>query len=230
MSEPRWHEVAQRIRDSEGKDGAEKICHVAVSLLSGSQASISLFVDNAYLALAETGPVALLLDETQFALGDGPVFEVQTSRIPVVVEDTFSTPFMSASPAFGPIVQGKGIRSIATFPLRVGGASLGSLNVYREQSGPLDTQEYADGLIAASFALSEAIDYRAGIAEDIAREELSERFATSHLQIAAGMVAEALNCTIVESLVLIRARAFADDVPVTEIARKIKDRKLMLQR
>jgi GAF domain-containing protein len=230
MSEPRWHEFARRVRDVEGKNDADKICRVAVSLLSGLQASISLFVDNAYLALAETGPVALLLDETQFTLGDGPVFEVQTSGIPLVIEDTFAAPFMSASPAFGPIVQAKGIRSIATFPLRVGGASLGSLNVYREKSGPLDTQQYADGLIAASFALSEAIDYRAGIAEDIAQGELPERFATTNLQIAAGMVAEALNCTIVESLVMIRARAFADDVPVTQIARMIKDRKLMLQR
>jgi hypothetical protein len=231
MSEPRWLEFSRKVEDSRfGTTVAERICSVAASMLAGNEASISLFVDNSYLALAESGPLALLLDETQFQLGDGPVFETQKSIAPVIVEDMSSPDARSKFPAFGPIAIDKKVLSIAVFPIAIGTAKLGTLNVYREKAGPLSAEQYANGLIAASFALGEAIDYQAGVLQEISAGEIPHRFESSHLQIAAGMVAEALNCSIVESLVLIRARAFTDDVPVVEIAKQIEERKLSLRR
>jgi GAF domain-containing protein len=229
MAEPRWLEFSRQVEDSRlGSSRAERICHVASSLLGAVEVSISLFVDNAYLSLATSGSLALLLDETQFQLGDGPVFESQNSTVPVVVEDISSSDARLAFPAFGPIAHEKKIGSIAVFPVRVGNAKLGTLNVYRERVGPLGAEQYANGLIAASFALTEAIDQQAGVIASVSTGEIPHRFASSHLQIAAGMVAESLGCSIVESLVLIRARAFADSVPVVEIAKQIQERKLML--
>jgi GAF domain-containing protein len=231
MAEPRWLEFSRRVEDSRyGTSRAERICHVASSLLGAVEVSISLFVDNAFLSLATSGPLALLLDETQFQLGDGPVFESQNSAVPVVVEDISSSDARLAFPAFGPIAQAKNIGSIAVFPVRVGNAKLGTLNVYRERVGPLGAEEYANGLIAASFALTEAIDQQAGVIATVSAGEIPHRFASSHLQIAAGMVAESLGCSITESLVLIRARAFADSVPVVAIAKQIEERKLVLER
>jgi hypothetical protein len=230
MAEPRWLEFSRRVEDSRyGTSRAERICHVASSLLGAVEVSISLFFDNAFVSLATSGPLALLLDETQFQLGDGPVFESQNSAVPVVVEDISSSDARLAFPAFGPIAQAKNIGSIAVFPVRVGNAKLGTLNVYRERVGPLDAEEYANGLIAASFALTEAIDEQAGVTARVNAGEIPQRFASSHLQIAAGMVAESLGCSIIESLVLIRARAFADSVPVIEIAKQIEERKLTLK-
>jgi hypothetical protein len=230
MAEPRWLEFSHRVEDSRyGTSRAERICHVASSLLGAVEVSISLFFDNAFVSLATSGPLALLLDETQFQLGDGPVFESQNSAVPVVVEDISSSDARLAFPAFGPIAQAKNIGSIAVFPVRVGNAKLGTLNVYRERVGPLDAEEYANGLIAASFALTEAIDEQAGVTARVNAGEIPQRFASSHLQIAAGMVAESLGCSIIESLVLIRARAFADSVPVIEIAKQIEERKLTLK-
>jgi hypothetical protein len=229
MTEPRWQAFARQLEDSRlGSTTAEKICHVAATLVGGREASISLFVDNAYLALAESGPLALLLDESQFQLGDGPVFQAQSSAVPLVVDDISGTDARAEFPAFGPIAESHNVGSIAAFPIGVGTAQLGTLNVYRELAGPLSAEEYANGLIAASFALSEAIDYQAGVSKLVSSGELPQRFESSHLQIAAGMVAEALECSILESLVRIRARAFADSMPVLEIAKAIEERKLVL--
>jgi len=229
MTEPRWLKFSRQLEDSRlGTTTAERICHVAASLVGGTGASISLFVDNAYLALAESGPLAVMLDETQFQLGDGPVFEAQNSAVPLIVEDISGTAARTQFPAFGPIAERSNVGSVAAFPIGVGTAQLGTLNVYRKSAGPLSGEEYANGLIAASFALSEAIDYQAGIAESVSSGELPKRFESSHLQVAAGMVAEALQCSIVESLVLIRARAFSDSVSVVEIARAIENRTLVL--
>jgi hypothetical protein len=44
------------------------------------------------------------------------------------------------------------------------------------------------------------------------------------------MVAEYLNCPIVAALVRIRARAFADERPVSEIARAIVAREIVLEK
>jgi len=229
MAEPRWLEFSRQLEDSRlGTTTAEKICHVAATRVGGVAASISLFVDHAYLALAESGPLALLLDEAQFQLGDGPVFAAQGSAVPLIVEDISGTDARAEFPAFGPIAESKNVGSIAAFPIGLGTAQLGTLNVYRESAGPLSAEEYANGLVAASFALSEAIDYQAGVAKAVSSGELPGRFESSHLQIAAGMVAEALNCSILESLVRIRARAFADSVPVLEIAKAIEERTLVL--
>ncbi len=231
MSEPRWMEFSRRVEDSRfGTTVAERICSVAMSMLAGTEASISLFIDNSHFALAESGPLALFLDETQFQLGDGPVFESQKSIAPVIVEDMSSPAARSQFPAFGPIAMDKNVLSIAVFPITMGTAKLGTLNIYREKAGPLSAEQYANGLIAASFALGEAIDHQAGVLQKISSGEIPHRFESSHLQIAAGMIAEALNCSIVESLVLIRARAFTDGVPVVQIARQIEEKKLVLRR
>ena len=231
MASARWQRFLELIEaEPDDLSEAAKICAVARSLLDGHFSSIGLVVDGFYSAIAAAGDPAVVMDEAQFQIGDGPVFDVQRSKIPIVIGDTLSHSTAENYPALAEVFATNRIRSIATFPLRAGVESIGSLTVYREISGELSADQFADGLVAASFALAEVVSSRAGVTGvDRALEFQPDQYGSSHLQLAAGMVAEELGCSIVESLVRIRAHAFAVGEPVSVVARRITEREFMLK-
>ena len=230
MPEPRWQQFAGRLRElSSDVPEAERICHAAEHLLEGMATSISVVLNGSYAPVAHTSPLAVLLDETQFQLGDGPVFMVQSSTVPIVVDDLDSRGAAATYPAFAPAATSHGVKSISTFPLALGLAPLGAVTVYRDHAGAISADQYADGLVAASFALANIVNSQAGVPGNPNAQDLTPaQFANSTLHTAAGMVAEALNISIVESMVRIRAHAFAEDTPVSEIARQITRRDITL--
>jgi GAF domain-containing protein len=231
MGSARWQRFLELIEaEPDDLSEAAKICAVASSLLDGHSSSIGVVVDGFYSAIAAAGDLAVVMDEAQFQIGDGPVFDVQRSNIPIVIGDTLSHSTAERYPALTEVTAANQIRSLAAFPLRAGVESIGSLTVYREIPGELSADQFADGLVAASFALAEIVNSRAGvIGVDRALGFQPNQFGSSHLQIAAGMVAEALGCSIVESLVRIRAHAFAVGEPVSVVARRITEREFMLK-
>lgn len=230
MTESRWKQFAGHLRElSSDVSEAERICQVTEHLLEGASTSISVVLNGSYAPAAQTSPLAVLLDETQFRLGDGPVFMVQSSTAPIVVDDLYSHRATATYPAFAPVATSHGIRSISTFPLVLGLAPFGTVTVYRNHAGAISADQYADGLVAASFALANMVNSQAGVPGDQNAQDFTPaQFANSTLHTAAGMVAEALNISIVESMVRIRAHAFAEDTPVSEVARQITRRDITL--
>lgn len=232
MADERWHVIADKIRSADSAlNLGQKICVVGADVLSAQAVSLALVVDHAYSPIATSDHVATLLDEEQFALGDGPSFDAQSSEAPVIADDVSAHRANHRWPAFTPLAQKHNIHGVYAFPLRIGTAYLGVLTAYRSQTGEPTAQQYADGLILASLATAELVRHQAGVTSP----ELADVFEPglydqSALQVAAGMVAETLNCPIVAALVRIRARAFADDKPVTEIARQIVARELVLDK
>ena len=231
MGSARWQRFLELIEaEPDDLSEATKICAVARSLLDGHFSSIGVVVDGLYSAIAASGDSAVVMDEAQFQIGDGPVLVVQRSNIPIVIGDTLSHSTAKSYPALAGVFATNQIRSLATFPLRAGVESIGSLTVYREVPGELSADQFADGLVAASFALAEVLNSRAGvIGADRALEFQPNQYGSSYLQLAAGMVAEALGCSIVESLVRIRAHAFVVGEPVSVVARRLTEREFMLK-
>jgi transcriptional regulator with GAF, ATPase, and Fis domain len=228
----RWHSIADKIRATDSSlTLGQKLCAVAVEVLGANAASIALVVNHAYSAISASSDVATLLDEEQFALGNGPTFDAQEASGPVIIDDTTAHRASHKWPAFTPVAAKHGIHGVFAFPLRVGTAYLGVLTAYRTNPGKPTADEFSDGLILASLATAELVRHQAGVTSpelaDIFEPGLYDQ---SALQIAAGMVAEALECPIVAALVRIRARAFADDKPVSEIARAIVAREIVLEK
>ena len=230
MSNQRLSFISDKIRESDASLSlVHRFCVVAAELLRAQSASIALVIDQAYSAIAASSPLGTLLEEQQFAFGDGPTYDSRESPIPIIVEDMTDRHSAKEWPAFAPVASKHDIRAVYAFPLRVGSAYLGVLTVYRVEHGEPTAQEYADGLILAALATNELVRQQAGIAAgDVLSSSEPGLSDQSTVQIAAGMVAEALNCSIVSALVRIRARAFADDKPVNDIARAIVARELIL--
>jgi GAF domain-containing protein len=232
VAEDRWHALADKIRSADDSlTLSQKICSVGAEVLEAQSVSIALVVSHAYSPVSASSDLATLLDEEQFALGNGPTFDAQDGLGPVILEDTTAHRAGRKWPAFNPIALKHNIHGVFAFPLRVGTAYLGVLTAYRTRPGEPTAGQYADGLILASLATAELVRHQAGVTSpDLA--DIFERglYDQSALQVAAGMVAEYLNCPIVAALVRIRARAFADEKPVSEIARAIVAREIVLEK
>jgi hypothetical protein len=230
MADERWQFLAARVRSADPSlTTPQRICLVANDLLNATSCSLALVVDHVYRSVAATDALGTLLDEEQFALGDGPTFEAQNAAAPVLLEDAHAHRAVARWPVFAKLAQKHHVHGVFAFPLRIGDAYLGVLTVYRARAGEPTAGQYADGLILASLATAELVGHEAGVGaepgEGIFAPGLYDQ---SALQIAAGMVAESLNLSIVAALVRIRARAFADDEPVNHTAQRIVARTLVL--
>jgi GAF domain-containing protein len=232
MVDGRWQFIADKIRTADTSLAiGHSICVAARELLGATSASLALVIDHAYRPIAATDDLGTLLDDEQFALGDGPTFDAQSSPAPVILEDTHAHREALRWPVFVGISQKHGIHAAMAIPLRIGDAHLGVLTAYRVRPGEPSAQEYIDGLILASLATAELLSLQAGGGRKAALGVFEPGlYDQSVLQVAAGMVAEALNISIIAALVRIRARAFADDQPVSRTAQRIVDRELVLDK
>lgn len=204
---------------------------MAINLLGATAVSISLFVQDVYTPIAQSHDLAKDLDEQQFALGDGPTFDAYKSIKPIIVADIKQASSREEWPAFSHDVEQHDIRGIFAFPLRIGNAFLGVLTAYRNVAGVPNTQEYSDGLILALLSTAEIIRLQVG--EDpngIPEVFEAGLYNQSPLQVAAGMVAEYLNCSIAEALVRIRTRAFVDGKSLSIIAQQVLSKEIVLEK
>jgi hypothetical protein len=118
--------------------------------------------------------------------------------------------------------------------LQIGAIRVGSIGLYREKPGPLDTVSLGDALIladAATVVLLESQDPDgaaaaagagpAGQPPDLAHHR-------AEIDQATGMVSEQLDVAIGEAFVRLRAYAYAQERRLSEVARDIVARRLRL--
>ena len=232
MTDRRWQFISDKIRAADSTlTVGQRICLVAKEILNAKTVSLALVIDHAYRPMAATDDLGTLLDDEQFALGDGPTFDAQRAPAPIILEDANAHHVLARWPVFTKLAEKHGIYGTFAMPLRIGDAYLGVLTAYRSRPGEPSAEQYADGLILASLATAELVRQEAGAAQDSGSGIFEPGlYDQSALQVAAGMVAEALNISIVAALVRIRARAFADDRPVSQTAQQIVARDLVLDK
>jgi hypothetical protein len=232
MADERWQFIADRVRAVDSTlTGSNRICLVANELLDAKCVALAKVIDHTYSPVAATDDLGTLLDDEQFVLANGPTFEAQRSPAPIILEDLRAHRTVARWPIFSEFAQKHGISGVYVFPLRIGDAYLGVLTAYRDRSGELSGTQYADGLILASLATAELVRTEAGVGSEPGLGIFDPGlYHQSALHVAAGMVAEALNISIVAALVRIRARAFANDQPVSRTAQQIVARELVLEK
>jgi hypothetical protein len=123
-----------------------RLCEVCarVSLMSG--AGIMLMSDDVPVGSAcTTNKVSALIEELQFTLGEGPCVDAHHQDWPVLEPD-LADPATPRWPAFTPPAVAAGALAVFGFPLKVGAARLGALNLYRDQPGPLTDDQHEDAL------------------------------------------------------------------------------------
>ncbi|MGE0727330.1 MAG: ANTAR domain-containing protein [Acidimicrobiia bacterium] len=177
-------------------------------------------------SVAATDAVSALIEDQQFALGEGPCIDAYRLDRPVLEPD-LANPRVPRWVAFTPAVLAAGAGAVFGFPLQVGAARLGALNLYNDRAGELQPQQHADALIMAAIAAESLLLMQAGAKSGELAAEL-ETGANLHAVVhqATGMVSAQLGIYTTQALIRLRGHAFGHGRPLVDIASDIVERRL----
>lgn len=205
----------------------KRLCEVCAEVTGMSGAGIMLMSpDVPQGSVCASNGVSALIEELQFALGEGPCIDAYKQGRPVLEPD-LADPVQPRWLAFtGPVVDA-GAAAVFGFPLRIGNVRLGVLDLYRVAPGPLTDEQHADSQamaeIAAQTVLLLQAEARPG--ELAAQLEAGSTFPYGIHQ-AAGMVAVQLNVSVGQALIRLRAYAFGNDQSLKAVADDVVQRTL----
>jgi hypothetical protein len=139
-------------------DGAaqpERIAALCVRTLGVTGAGISMVTTSGNRGVVcATDDVAAHIEDLQFTLGEGPCVDAVHSGAPVLIDDLDKPGdiIVERWPAFMRAATNTGVKALFAFPLRIGAISVGAIDLYRDRSGELSSQEMSAGLLAADAA------------------------------------------------------------------------------
>lgn len=198
---------------------AERLCLECRARLRISGVGIALMsADGSSSLVAATDGPARHLEDLQFSLGEGPCVEASRTGRPVMQPDVLVTA-PDRWPAFGAGVQSTGIRAIFAFPLQVGAIRLGILDLYRDVAGSLTDADFSDALAfadAATWVLLSLQDQANIEGHPLMPIDVLDNRAETHQ--ATGMISVQLGVDLKESLLRLRAAAYAADRPMSDLA------------
>jgi hypothetical protein len=206
------------------------LCQVSTEIVGLTGSGVMLMSgDDPRGSLGATDEVSRLIEDLQFALGEGPCVDAHESA-QAVSEPDLADPTLPRWLAFSPPVVEAGGRAVFAFPLRVGSIGLGVLDFYRDKPGPLTTGQHADALVLADVVAHWILQIQADASPGVVARELEEG-ADFHFALhnAAGMTSVQLDVTVTEALVRLRAYAFATGRPLGDVARDVVARELRLE-
>lgn len=219
--------ILDLLASDDGSVDTARLCAVCARVTAMSGAGIMLMSgDLSQGSVCTTDEVSALIEELQYTLGEGPCIDAYRTERPVA-EPALADPRVPRWPAFTPAVVAAGAGAVFGFPLVVGAARLGALNLYRDRPGVLTTDQHADALVMADVAAGAVIDAQAkappgSLAVDL---EAGANFQFVVHQ-AAGMVAVQLGVSVTEALIRLRAHAFADERRLPDVAADVVDGRL----
>jgi hypothetical protein len=215
-------------RDPAGPEPAQ-LCTVSAELTAMTGAGIMLMSgDGNHGSICTSNSVSAVVEELQYELGEGPCDDAHDAGRPVLEPD-LADPATPRWVAFTPPAVDAGVRAIFGFPLRVGGARLGALNLYRDRPGPLTGEQHADALALADVAARSILTWQAGAPPGTLAAELDAGLGLhAVVHQAAGMASIQLGVSVTDALISLRARAFAHERDLVDVARDIVERRLRL--
>lgn len=225
MSGARRSRIFTLLSDADA-DGV-RLCQVCRSALGVTGAGIMLMSGDLPLgSVCTTGDVSALIEDLQYTLGEGPCVDAYHLDRPVLEPD-LADPASPRWPAFrGPAVDA-GVRAIFGFPLAVGAVRLGALNLYSDHVGRLSDDQHADALVMADIAAETVLAMQAGTPAEVLAPSLEQgsnfRYVVHQ---AAGMVSAQLEVSVAQSLVRLRAHAFANELLIGDVASDVVSRRL----
>ena len=177
-------------------------------------------------SLCTTNVVSALIEELQFTLGEGPCLDAYNHN-QVVLEPDLAYPHVPRWLAFAPKALEAGARAVFGFPLGIGAARLGALNLYQDRPGRLSDDQHADALVVAEVVAHWVLDMQAEAPRGLLAPEIeigAELYFSVHN--AAGAVSAQLEISVAEAMIRMRAYAFTHDRPLRDVAQDVIARKI----
>jgi hypothetical protein len=217
-----------RSDDRTGAAGAlRRLCSVAGRSLFASGVGVSVMAEDGMRGVAAVSePAYEAIEELQFTLGEGPCLEAFATRRPVLVPE-LTDAAMLRWPGYAPAIHDRGLRAVFAFPLQVGAARLGVLDVFRAEPGVLSDGQFRQALVFAEVAVSTLLDEQERAAPGAAADGLDEVMGQrAEVYQAQGMVAVQLGVPLADALARLRAHAYAESRELGDVARDVVERRL----
>jgi hypothetical protein len=189
-------------------------------------AGVAIKTNAGWRGVAATSPATERLEELQILCGEGPCIDSLELGHPILVEDLEDSVWGDWT-GYAPSAQAAGVRAVFAFPIQIGAAQLGALDVYRQNPGPLTAGELADGLIFADFALNALLDGQQSAPAGQPARDLEEGFDYRIYQ-AQGMLSVQLGIGLVEAMTRLRAYALINQLRLGDVAEEILSGTLQL--
>lgn len=230
-----WALINARAHGDDSPPTLSHACRACAELLGASGVAVAMSNGHGSLEpLACTDASTEEVEELQYTLGQGPVYEADAANRPVLTPDLAAPAAERRWPIFAPAAVAHGVRAIFAFPVAVGAARVGVLSVHRTSPGPLSADDLRYGMICADIVLDIALDDRAagvpgeaypGIeSSDRTMIELSGPRMDVHQ--ATGMVSAQLDVHITDALARLRAYAYVHDRRLVDVAADVVTRRL----
>jgi hypothetical protein len=196
--------------------------------VDGAGISVRSSTDNNQLVHASDAVIAAL-DDLQFSLGEGPCLDTYRDRAAVLVADLNDDRAFARWPGFAHEATQAGARAVFAFPLQIGSAPFGAVELYRGTPGPLSEHDTAIALLIVDDLVQVVLDDLAGPAAqlDPTRHRPVPLFGRPEIPQATGMIAVQLDVSIPQALAHLRAHAFAARRTVQDTAQDVIDGRLI---
>ena len=211
-------------------DGLSRLCRAAIHALPAWGTAVTVMTAEGMQPVAVASDLRTqALEEQQFSFGEGPCVDAFAGRRPVLEPDL--GPGTSARwPAYTAAAHEQGVRAVFAFPLQIGAARLGVLDVYLDRPGTMSSATLGRALAFSEVALWILLDGQAESAADRPVERLEAAVdSRSELFQAQGMVMVQLGTSLSEAMSQLRARAYADHRRLGDIAADVVARRLQFQ-
>lgn len=229
-----------------GRPAADQLCAACVGLFGVDGVAVSMVHQGASRGtFGSSSEVGRRLDEYQFTFGEGPCLDAVAGRRPVLVPD-LDSPHEQRWPVFADAALGDGIRGVFALPIMLTSASIGALDLFRADPGPLRGDQLVGAAFAAQLASLTLLDLlasdpdidtgsgsEAGADVDPDGEDGWGRLAElDRIEVyqATGMLIAQLDVDAPEALVRLRAHAIATGQTASQVASAIVERRLTLER
>lgn len=217
-------------RESGSAPLMHRLCDLAVLHVPADGAFIGLEISGIPDGpLASSDTWALGVARIEYALGEGPSFEVAATGSHVEAS-SMDSPDTERWPNFARAAAAENVGAIFCFPLQLGGARLGALSLLRQAPEELQDEQYLNCLAISDLATNALLYAQAGLG-DTQFEDLLLASDADRLRIhqATGMVAAMLDCSIEDAIARLRARAFAEGMSLFDLATLVINRDMIFE-
>ncbi|XVV07603.1 GAF and ANTAR domain-containing protein [Actinosynnema sp. CA-248983] len=223
----RW--INERAAELDVPVSVDALCLTAVARLGVGGAVLSVDTSGWPEVRCATDALGERLTELQVTVGEGPAVDVRRGGGPALVADLDAPSSQARWPMFAPLAVEAGAASLFALPLCVGAIRVGVLSLYRLDVGHLDAATLVDALAFAELALRLLLDEQADLNTAGAAED-GLPLHNPHVHQATGMVAAQLGLGMADAFAHLRARAFAEQVPLSGLAADVVARRRRFHR
>jgi GAF domain-containing protein len=216
------------VADYDVVDLLQTLVDTCADLLDASAAGIMLADNDGELAVvASTSERSMLVEMMQLSSGFGPCVECFVTGTAVTVSDVDD--LGDRWPGFRDAAVEQGFHSVHGVPLRLRGKVIGTLNLFRIQTGELTAEDMAVAQGLADVATIGILQERALREADVARGQLQHALDSRVLiEQAKGVVAHTSNVDMDQAFRTLREYARGNNLNLRDVAEMVVNRTISL--